>query len=227
MPVLKTNINGNPNIGLYGYCTDEFCLLGTDVPDSLAEEFGKTLGVPVHKLTIAGTSLLGVFLAGNSKKLLVPGICFDYELKKLEELNIDYTVIKSKITCLGNTILCNDHGALVSEEFSADTKKIIRQALGTDLKPGKISGLDTVGSLGAVNGSACIISRDASEAEMTKISDLLKVPCFESSVNMGSPFISSGVLCNDHGLIIGDLSGGPEIVHIEESLGLLDRKDKD
>ena len=223
MHVLKTDINGNPNIGLYGFCTNDYCLLGMEVPDDKAEEFSQVLGVPVHKINIAGTSLLGVFLAGNSNKLLVPPICFDYELKKLDKLGINYEVIQSKTTCLGNTILCNDHGALVSQDFSADQKKIIRQALNVPLKPGTISGLDNVGSLASLNSTACIISRDVTEEEMEKISDLLKIPCVESSINMGSPYIKSGMLCNDKGFIVGDLCGGPEIVNIEEALGFLNK----
>ncbi len=224
MHVLKANINGNPNIGLYGYCTDSYLLLGKEVPKKTADLFSKALNVPVHKLNIAGTSLLGVFLAGNSKKLLVPSTCFEEELKNLEKLGIDFEVIQSKVTCLGNTILCNDHGCLVSNDFSADQKKKIRQVLDVPLKPGTISDLDNVGSLAVLNKNACIISRNATHQEINKASELLQLDCIEASVNMGSPYIKSGLLCNKHGFIIGDLSGGPEIVHIEEALGFQDRK---
>jgi len=38
------------------------------------------------------------------------------------------------------------------------------------------------------------------------------------TVNMGNPFVGSGILCNDKGFVIGDMSGGPEIMNAEEAL---------
>ena len=40
---------------------------------------------------------------------------------------------------------------------------------------------------------------------------------------MGVPFIGSGIVCNNHGFIIGDASGGPEIVNADEALGFIGR----
>ena len=224
MHVLKTNFNGNPNVGLYGYCSNEYCLLGMEVPAKKAKEIEKVLGVPVHQMTMCGTSLLGVFLAGNSKVLLVPEITFDYELKQLDKLKIDYTVIRSKSTALGNNLLCNDKGCLANPDFSADQKKRIRQALNVALKPGKIAGLNTVGSLAVLNSKGCIVHRDITRAEMKYVGDLLGLRCTPSTINMSSPYIRSGVLCNDNGFIVGDASGGPEITNIEQELGFLERK---
>ena len=202
MHVLKTDCNGNPNIGLYGYCTDEYCLLGTEVPKETAKKIEKVLGVPVHQMTMCGTSLIGVFANGNSRTLLVPEIAFDYELKQLDKLGIRYTVIKARLTALGNNLLCSDEGCLANPDFSADQKKQIRQALGTSLKPGKIAGLGTVGSLGARNSTKCIVHRDISHHEKKFVEELLGVECAPSTVNMGSPYIRSGLLCNDNGFII-------------------------
>jgi translation initiation factor 6 len=224
MRVLKTNFTGNPNVGLYGYCNDSYCLLGREVPARKAKQVGRVLDVPVHQVTICGTSLIGVFVTGNSQMLLVPEIAFDYELKQLDKLKIDYTIIRSKSTALGNNLLCNDKGCLANPDFSADQKKRIRQALGVALKPGKIAGLGTVGSLAVLNSKGCIVHRDITRAEARYIEDLLGLRCTPSTINMGSPYIRSGVLCNDKGFIVGDASGGPEITNIEQELGFLEPK---
>jgi translation initiation factor 6 len=223
MHVLKTDFNGNPNVGLYGYCSNEYCILGTEVPKKKAVQIEKVLKVPVHQMTMCGTSLIGVFLAGNSSTLLVPEIAFDYELKKLDRLEINYKVIKARLTALGNNLLCNDKGCLASPGFSAEQKKRIRQALGVSLKPGKIAGLETVGSLAVLNNAGCIVNRDITRPEKKYLEDLLGVPSFQSTVNMGSPYIRSALLCNDNGFIIGDASSGHEIVNVEESLGFLEK----
>ncbi|MBW2972393.1 translation initiation factor IF-6 [Candidatus Woesearchaeota archaeon] len=226
MHVLKTSFNGNPNVGLFAYCSSDYCLLGREVPHARAKEIEHVLGVPVHQMNICGTSLLGVFLAGNSRKLLVPEIVFESELKHLEHLGIDYEVVKAKLTALGNNLLCNDTGCLANPDFSADQKKRIRQALGVALKPGKIAGLNTVGSVAARNSRACIVHRDITRTEKKYVEELLGIRCVPSTVNMGSPYIGSGLLCNDNGFIIGDFSGGPEIVNVEEELGFLEKENK-
>ncbi len=223
MHALKTNFNSNPNVGLYGYCNNSYCLMGREVPEARVKEVERVLGVPVHQVTICGTSLIGVFVAGNSRKLLVPEIAFEYELKKLDHLKVDYEVIKCRATALGNNILCNDSGCLANPEFSADQKKRIRQALGVALKPGNIAGLGTVGSLAALNSAGCMVHRDITRAETKVLEGLLGLRCVQSTVNMGSPYIRSGLLCNDNGFVIGDASGGPEIVNVETELGFLEK----
>ncbi|MBW3015845.1 translation initiation factor IF-6 [Candidatus Woesearchaeota archaeon] len=219
--ILDTNFDGNPNVGLYAFCTDKFCLLGKEINPRKAKEIEAVLKVPVHRINICGTSLLGVFIAGNSKCLLVPGIAFENELRVLDKLGIKYKVINTKQTALGNNILCNDEGAVVNPEFSADTKKEIRQALGVNLKPGTIAELDIVGSLGVAARGNCIIHMDASDDEIKKIEELLKVKCHSATVNLGNPYIKAGLFCNKNGFVIGDQSGGPEITMIDEYLGFL------
>jgi len=224
MHLLKTSLYGNPNIGLYGYCTDEYCLLGREVPFEKAQQIGQALGVPVHQMSICGTSLLGVFMAGNSRKLLVPEIAFENELDALEHFGIEYEVIKTHLTALGNNLLCNDTGCLANHEFSLDQRTAISKALGVELKIGKIAGLDTVGSLCAINSKAGMVSRDISKPELRFAEDLLGIKLTASTVNMGSQHIRSGLMCNDNGFVIGDASGGPEIVYAEDELGFLEKE---
>jgi translation initiation factor 6 (eIF-6) len=71
--------DGNPNIGLYLFATNDYCLAPESTSDKLLHKIEKVLDVPVIKLNIAGTPLLGVFLSGNSEQLLVPSIIFDKE----------------------------------------------------------------------------------------------------------------------------------------------------
>ena len=46
----------------------------------------KVLNVPCHYVTIAGTSLVGVFITGNDNKILVPRITDERELRESREL---------------------------------------------------------------------------------------------------------------------------------------------
>ncbi len=226
MHVIKSSINGNPNIGLYGFATDKYCLLGNEVPKKTMEEIEEVLSVPVFKLNIAGTSLLGAFLAGNDNNLLVPDIAFDSEiaaLKKIaEKIGFNIHVIKTDLTALGNNILCNENGCLVNPEFPENVKKQIETSLKIPIKEGNIANIPTVGSVTALNKKGCAIHRDAEDFEVDFINSILDIKCETATVNMGNPFLRSGILVNTNGFIIGNISGGPEVTYLDEIFGFIE-----
>jgi translation initiation factor 6 len=219
--VLVTNFNSNPNVGLYGYATDKYCLLGTDVPEDIVEEIAEVLNVPIIRLNIAGTSLLGVFLNGNNKCLLVPNIAFNNELEILDKNKIKYKLIDTKLTCLGNNIICNDKGCVVSSEYGEKELKAFKDALKVNIVKAKIAGLGTLGSLAVHTKNGLLCHHEVLENEAELLRKTLKVEIYTGTINMGVPFIGSGILCNNNGFIIGDASGGPEIVNADEALGFI------
>jgi len=221
MHVLMTNFNSNPNVGVYGYANDKYCLLGRSVPQHLIKEIKEALKVPVHRITICGTDLVGVFCNGNNNMLLVPEIAFEDELEVLDKLEIPYTIIKTKLTAFGNNLLCNDKGCLANPDYSAETKKRIREALNVALKPGKIADMTNVGSSAIMNDKGCVVHNEATDAEIGFMEDLFGITCIQGSVNMGSPYLGAGVIANSKGFIVGDASGGPEVNNIDEGLGFL------
>jgi translation initiation factor 6 len=221
--VIVTNFNSNPNVGLYGYATDKYCLLGTEVPDDLVDDISEVLDVPVIKMNIAGTSLLGVFLSGNNNCLLVPKIAFPNELEILDKHKIKYKLINTKLTCLGNNIICNDKGCLVSREYGERDIKAFKEALKVNVVKAKIAELNTLGSLAVHTKKGLLCHHEILEDEAELLKKVLKVEVFTGTVNMGVPFIGSGILCNNNGFIIGDASGGPETVNADEALGFINR----
>jgi translation initiation factor 6 len=221
--VLVTNFNGNPNIGLYGYATDKYCILGREVPEKLLEKIKEVLNVPIIELTIAGTSLIGVFANGNKNCLLLPKIVFPQELEVLDKHKIKYKIIDTKLTCLGNNMICNDAGCLASDEYTERDIKQICDALKVDVTKAKIAELNTLGSLAVHTKKALLCHHDILEHEAEIIKKVLKVEVYTGTVNMGVPFVGSGILCNSFGFIVGDQSGGPEIINIDESLGFINK----
>lgn len=219
MHVIKTGFHGNPNVGLYVFCTDKYALVGSEVPHHLYHDIESVLKLKVHRISIAGTPLIGVFLAGNKNCVLVPGIAFESELHALDQLKIPYKVMDTRLTCLGNNILCNDKFALVSPDFTPAEAAFIRKCLKVDVEHGYLAGISTPGSIAVMNSKGCLLHHMASEHELSYIQKRFQVPTEEGSVNMGSPYVKSGIIANDHGFVVGDQSGGPELVHIESVLG--------
>jgi len=174
MHVTKTSYNGDPNIGLMVFANDKFCLVGSMATDKLVKELQQSLNVPVYKITLCGTDLIGVFCVGNNHMILLPSIVFDYELEILDELKIKYTIIDSRLTALGNDILCNDSVAFVNPEFSDETKKKIKKALKVELKEGMIAELENVGSLAVISKNKIVVHSDAADEEIQLLEKLFK-----------------------------------------------------
>lgn len=221
--VLITSFNSNPNVGLYGYATDKYCLIGSEVPEKLYPKIEEVFAVKCIPFTIAGTSLIGVFVAGNKNCLLVPKIAFQHELAILDKHKIRYKVIDTKLTCLGNNMICNDAGCIVSNEYGEREIKQFKDALKVDVVRAKIARLNTLGSLAVHSKKHMLCHHEIMEDEAGLIERLLDVTISTGTVNMGVPFIGSGILCNGKGFIIGDHSGGPEIINADEALGFTKR----
>jgi translation initiation factor 6 len=175
--------------------------------------------VPVHEIRAAGTDLLGVFFAGNEDILLVPEIMFDSELHELKRLGIKYAVVKSELTALGNNVLFTENAVIVNPAFSEHAIKSIEKNTGLKVKPGKINELEIVGSLAKSNSKGFLVSPDIRDFEMKFLKTHTKQKITKGTLNFGSPNVSSAFVANENGFIVGDASGGPEIVNLDEALG--------
>jgi translation initiation factor 6 len=222
MKLFKTNLQGNPNVGLYGFCTNTYCLLAPEFTEKQVKTIKEVLDVPVYQMRISNTSLLGALLAGNSRMLLVPNIVYKEELEQLDGWKIPYTVVPSKLTALGNNILCNDRGALVNPDYGDAAKKVIQDALSVQVQSGIVADVEVCGSCAVHNPQAVVLHAFALPDHVAKVKKLLGVPVIEGTVNFGSPYVHSGVFANAYGMVMGDKSTALEIENIYEALGFLD-----
>jgi len=217
MGVFKTNIHGNSNVGLYLFCNDKFCLVGKSVEDFKVAEIERAMKVPVHKITIAGTDLIGAFVAGNNNKIIVPELAYEHELRHLDSLGISYIVIRTDLTALGNNVLTNDTFAIVNPEFSAVVKKQIRQALNVKVVPGTLMQTDVVGSMGILKNECAILTENADKDELEKVETLLNQKAFLTTVGTHNQ-IGSSIVANSYGFVIGEDVRSDEILIIEDAL---------
>ena len=223
--VAKMNFNGDPNIGLYGVATDKFCLLGRSVPKKLVKDIEEVLDVPVFQVGLYGTDLIGLFAAANSKVVLLPEIIYASELKKLKavlkKLKVKVEIIRTTHTALGNNILVNDKIGLISSVYPKGQAAKIKKIFGVKASQLKIRGLAVLGSIGVITNRGGIFNSNLKDADIEKIEKLLGFEIGLGTVNMGNPFVSSGVISNSHGFIVGGQSSGYEVARVDESLGFL------
>jgi translation initiation factor 6 len=223
MHVKQTSVNGTSSIGLYGFANDHFALIGETTSDSFEEHVEDVLDVPAHRVTVAGTNLIGAFVTGNNNTVLVPDILETHEEKLFEELPVDVAVIHTNYTCLGNNILVNDDAAMTSTTFSDAETTHIGDALNVFAIQGELAGIEAIGTLAVFNNESdrMVISNDLAEEEFVQVTDHFNVTGTPSSVNQGAAQIRCGVLCNENGFLVGKASGGPEITTIDKGLGFV------
>jgi translation initiation factor 6 (eIF-6) len=212
--VALLDFEGNPNIGLYMFVNNKFCLIGCDIDDKRKKEIENTLEVDVFKITALGTELLGVFFTGDDNIIAVPEI-FDYELDKLKQIcdkyNVELVVVKSKINTLGNNLCFGKNKIIINEKFDS-------RNLTGELKTYKLIKLNNrdYSSAGGVcrfvNGKF-YISQELDENEVKEFIDEIGGI---GTVNSGSNFVASGIVGNNNGLLIGKLSSSIEIQNIVE-----------
>jgi translation initiation factor 6 len=130
--LFQTNFFGDHNLGLYGKACEKICILGKSLEEK-REKIEEVLKVKSVALTLSNTDLVGIFCALNENGIVLTRILTSFEKEKFLELKklfgMNLLILKSKFTAVGNLILCNGKGALISKLFSKKEKKEIEDCL--------------------------------------------------------------------------------------------------
>lgn len=219
--ISMTDFEGNPNIGIYMYANDKFCLVGPKISEIKKKEIEKTLKVPVYNLTVLGTELIGVFLTGNNEFLMAPEM-HDFEKKEFEKIcakhDVKLIVLNEIQNTFGNNICVGDGEILINPDYLKKFEDDVKKKTGFKTIKIKNDEFKAVGSTCRFLNGKYFISQQYKEAEVKTIIDKIGGV---GTINSGSNFISSGVVGNSFGVIIGSMSSTVEIQAIVENLDYL------
>ncbi|MCS7098812.1 MAG: translation initiation factor IF-6, partial [Sulfolobales archaeon] len=81
-----------------------------------------------------------------------------------------------------------------------------------------IANIPTVGSAAVVTDKGGLVHPNASEEELRKLSEFFGVEFDVGTVNFGIGFVRSGLVANNYGVLVGELTTGPEIIRITKAL---------
>lgn len=210
------DFQGDPNIGLFGIVTEKYAVL---------PEAGIDVSFLVKKIaytTIAGTKLCGIFLAGNSNGLIVPETITERELTVLKNTlkGVNILKIRSKYNVIGNLILCNDKGAVISPLLRTSANEI-SECLKVKVCIGNMLDSDIVGAMGVATKKGFLLDMYAGDDEFRFVKEALGVDGDIGTVNFGSEFVKSGILANSKGVLVGRATTGHETARIDEALGFV------
>jgi translation initiation factor 6 len=210
---------GSPNIGIFSLATDKFAIVPVGLTSRKIERIKRVLKVKVLSLDLAESKLAGVLAAANSNGIVLPYYVPDEEVNFLKK-NLDVNVgrIESRKTAFGNLILANDYGALVSPILTKKEIMAIKDILDVEVFVGSLAGFPYVGSVAVATNKGVLAHPNISDDEKEFVSDLLKAPVCLGTVNGGVSFVSSGIVINSYGALVGSLTTGPELMAISTIL---------
>ena len=213
MDIIKYDVYRGPNIGVYTSVNDSVVLLPMGYAETKAEKLAKDLDVKYLFTSVANTRLIGALCIMNNKGALLPKTAYQDEFDFLKnETDLEIGVLDSKLTALGNVICANDKGAIVSPWLSPEDCQTISDVLGVEVLQKKIAGFNQTGVVMVANNSGAVIHPEADEEDMKTFSNLLGVKVEQSTINNGIPYLASGILANNHSIVVGSLTTGPEIM---------------
>lgn len=214
MPVILSDIFGDPNVGIFSFANDTLAVLPAGVSQKKLASFKETLAVEPYAIGIADSRLVGVYMVGNSNSILVPYIATKEEVATLRSTGTRISVIKEKRTALGNLILCNDYGAVLDPRLKTTTIAAVEKALKVPVQSATIGGLPHVGALATASNRGVLANPMIEESEKKKISEALGVPISVGTVNSGVPYPKSGVVVNSRGAVVGSHTLGAELLAV-------------
>ena len=213
MDIIKYDVYRGPNLGVYIAVNDSIGLVPMGFAKTKSDKLAEYLDIEIFSTAIANTRLIGALSIMNNKGILLPTTAYQNEYDFLKEAtDLEVGVLDTKFNALGNVICTNDKGAVVSPWLSKEDCQTISDVLGVEVIQKKIAGFNQVGSVMVANDSGAAIHPEANEEDMKTFANLLGVKIEQSSINNGIPYVASGVLANNHSLVVGSLTTGPEIM---------------
>lgn len=213
MDIIKYDVYRGPNLGVYLTVNDSIGLVPMGFAKTKADKLAEYLDIEIYSTAIANTRLIGALSVMNNKGILLPTTAYQNEYDFLKkETDLEVGVLDTKFNALGNVICVNDKGAIVSPWLSKEDCQTISDVLGVETVQKRIAGFNQVGSVMVSNDSGAVIHPEANEEDMKMFANVLGVKIEHSSINNGIPYVSSGILANNHSIVVGSLTTGPEIM---------------
>ncbi len=217
----KARVLGSPHLGTYAVATDEVALVPRGAEEDFRRKVREVLSVSdIVETTVAGTSLIGIFVVAQGKTVIVPDIVREEEVDGLRGAGLRVEVLEtSSFNALGNVVLHNSRFAVVHPELNRDLASRVAALLNVRGFASKtVGGIPTVGSAAVVTDRGGLVHPSAPDEDVKAFSELFGVEFDVGTVNFGIGFVRSGLVTNNYGTLVGELTTGPEIIRIARAL---------
>ena len=206
----------------YSLVNDRVAIVPPQVPDSKRQKVEEWLKVKVVATTVGKSVITGALACSNSNGVVLPSFAQEEEVEAIKSASdFNVAVMDTKKTAYGNLVLANDRGAVADPRLERRVVDKIADTLGVEVVSSSIAGLPYVGSLAAATNKGVLAHPLLKEGEQKVLEDVFKVPVDVGTVNCGVPYVSTGLLGNSYGAVVGLLTSGPEMFIIGQALDVV------
>lgn len=216
MKIGKATIYKSPFLGVYSFCTDDYCIVPNTILKKEEKFLEKYLDVKMIKTQINESSLVGVFLCGSGNKLVVQKeSIYSKELEILEKEGLKVKLVDD-YNALGNLISNNSTYGVASPLLKEETIQDISKYLNIKIDQKAISNLDVPGSCLFVNDNLFLINPNIKETEFEELEKKYNVKGASTTLNYGDVFVGNDVVGNKNSILVGNSTSNIEIRKVDD-----------
>jgi len=212
--IYRASVRKSSFVGVYCVVFKDRAVASPIVPTGFARRLKSLLNVDTTITTIGSVSSVGTMMAMNSNGIVVPNTISDEELERLNRCS-EVLVVDERSSALGNLIVANDRGCIISDLISERGASRISEFLGVDHTRMSVGRYRTVGSLFAVSNRAGVASPIVDDSTIDRVSKALGVRMVPTTVNDGERLVKLGVLMNDRAIVVGKNTSGVELMSLQ------------
>ena len=207
------DFRGDANIGLYTKRVGDILYCGLRLAKDVRERIERILGVRIVYLTVAGTPYPGVFLLGSRGRVIAPHIMYESERETILAEGSSVEVWNTFDTALANAVCLSDDKAIISKAAHGSLRDALL-ASEFDVLELDTGEYEAPGSI-IIPAQSVVVG---AELDSEAIGSFLEKPVVHATINRGSPFIASGVVWSEKGILIGKESLPAEVMTLTEVL---------
>ena len=217
MNFIKGTIKASPFVGVFAALNEEILFVPYSVQEKEVKGIEAKLEVAVIRCSLANSSLIGVLGKTLGKKMAVPEIVENREIKELERNGIEVLKLKG-VMALGNLVALNGNGGIASPLLQEKQVKELSDFFDVKIKQGRVAGSELVGAAVVVTNKGFIVHQGITELEHKSLEKLFKVKGGPTTANYGDRFIGNDIVANSKGAIVGEMTSPFEMMRIDEAL---------
>ncbi len=209
---------------MFSTTNNEITLVPLDMEEKDVTIFEERLKTTVLKTNLADSNLIGLYSVMNSNGIILPNIAGENEIALLKKSGLNVYVSSDPQNAHGNNIVANDKGGIASIHLDRTELNKIEDVLGIELVVMKLAGYSAVGSACIATNKGFLAHYGVTEENISQLKNIFKVSGSKGTVNLGTGFVSVGVVANDKGYVAGEKTTAFELGRVEESLGFLEEE---